>query len=279
MFLLKLDYLPSRIFFFPQLKHVIEWASVTMRKESKTIERTLIKIVNEHNETIDASNPRDIIDELLLSAQEYNFDYKTIVHAVSDLMIGGSDSTSITLLFFIANMINHPDIATRVQNELDEKIGKNSIITIEKCQDCPYFNACIQETLRLFHVAPLSGPHFTTQPTKIGSYIIPANVIVIPFIQAIHQNPKIWGPNADVFCPERFLQEGESQKELVTFGLGLRRCPGEELAKIELMLNGANLMLNFSWKSPERDGKMEIDGVLGLVLNPVYTKVIVSERP
>jgi len=252
-----------------------------MRKESEIIERTMIKIVNEHNETIDASNPRDIIDEFLLSAQEYNFDAKTIVHAVCDLLIGGADTTSISLLWFIANMINYPDIATRVRNELDEKIGKNSKITLEKCQDCPYFNACIQETLRLLPVVPLSTPHFTSQPTKIGSYIVPANVIVIPFIHAIHHNPQLWGPDADVFCPERFLQKGESEKGMVSFGfgLGLRRCVGEELAKIELMLHGANLMLNFLWKSPERDGKMKLDGVLGLVLNPVDTKVIVSERP
>jgi len=246
-----------------------------VRKDVRTIERTLLSIVKEHSDTLDTSNPRDVLDELLIASQEYNFDTNIIVHTVCDLLLGGTDTTSISLYWFIAFMINYPDIAARLRAELDEKIGKNSEITIEKCKTCAYLNACIQETLRLNTPGPVSVPHCPPQPVTLGHYLIPANVMIIPLIHSVNRDPQIWGPDAEEFRPERFL-EGASAS--VHFGLGLRRCVGEELAKIELMVHAANLMLNFLWKSPQGEGKMKMDACLGLTLAPVYTDVIVSAR-
>jgi len=266
--------------FIPQLRVLVRWGNLEMKRNVAVIQRTLLKVIKEHSDTLDASNPRDIVDDLLID----NIDAKTIVHIVVDIALAGSDTTSITLYWFIAYMINYPDVAARLRVELDKKIGQNSEITIEKCETCPYLIACINETLRLKGPLPMSVPHLTLQPTALGPYHLPANTMVIPLTRNVHLDPLIWGPDADEFRPERYLAEeraSEQGKEamLMPFGVGLRRCVGEELAKVELILFAANLMVNFLWSAPEGgEGKVKMDETFGLTLNPVFTNVIVSVR-
>ncbi|VDP50826.1 unnamed protein product, partial [Soboliphyme baturini] len=77
---------------------------------------------------------------------------------------------------------------------------------------------------------------------------------VLPNIWAVHRDESIF-ECANEFRPERFVDiNGNLDKKLATrvipFGTGMRRCPGEEMAKKNLFLTLTNMVVNF---------KIEID--------------------
>jgi len=266
----------------PLLENIVHWArNKQILKDREFVERYLINLVNEHSNTLDPANPRDIIDDFLIKSQEEKIDPKDMVHIIMDLLLAGTDTTSITLHWFMAFMINNPDIARKVRMEVDEKIGKETEITIEKCKECTYLMACIEETLR-FKTAPLGLPHVAIEDTTLdgGRYVLPKGTLVFQLALALHTSHSLW-PDPNVFRPERF--ENSPMDPLTKggywpFGVGLRRCVGEDLARLNLALHAANLMLYFEFFSVEKDGKMPMEERFGLSLNPVHLEMRVKRR-
>ena len=55
-------------------------------------------------------------------------------------------------------------------------------------------------------VAPVSLPHYTTKPTRVGEFVFPENSVFLTNISAIMKDPR-FVPNPNVFDPDRFLTE------------------------------------------------------------------------
>ena len=61
---------------------------------------------------------------------------------------------------------------------------------------------------------------------------------------------KYWG-DPHIFRPERFLanEDFKADERNIPFGIGKRRCLGENLARMENFLLFSNLLKNFSFQS------------------------------
>lgn len=80
-------------------------------------------------------------------------------------------------------------------------------------------HAVINETLRLFPPVPINQREVRNRPVLFpksdGTFLeesqapiyAPANTVVIYFQWFTHRNPTLWGPDADVFDPERWLDD------------------------------------------------------------------------
>ena len=74
---------------------------------------------------------------------------------------------------------------------------------------------------RLSCVAPVSLPHYTTKPTRVGEFVFPEKSVFFTNISAIMQDPR-FVPNPDVFDPDRFLNEEGRLESNVDLKKGLQ---------------------------------------------------------
>lgn len=74
-------------------------------------------------------------------------------------------------------------------------------------------------------------------------------VAVSPY--AIHNDPRVWGPDVDQFLPERWLTQDpaalkQAKKGFFAFGHGPRVCPGSRFALLEMKLTLIRILQNFT---------------------------------
>ena len=74
--------------------------------------------------------------------------------------------------------------------------------------------ATIAEVQRMSCVAPVSLPHYTTKPTRVGEFVFPEKSVFFTNISAIMKDPR-FVPNPNVFDPDRFLNEEGRLESLI----------------------------------------------------------------
>jgi cytochrome P450 len=173
----------------------------------------------------------------LLKAQpELNLSDKEVTSMAANLIGGGVDTTSSTMLSFILAMAYFPEVQKKLQAELDEVVGQDRAPSWEDVdKNLPYLIATVKEVLRWRTVTILAGiPHANTVDYEYRGYHIPAGTNITGNMWAIHRNPRDF-PNPDAVRPERFIGKLETpypnQRGSNPFGWGRRQCSGQPLAE------------------------------------------------
>ncbi|KAF8768982.1 hypothetical protein HU200_007055 [Digitaria exilis] len=182
-------------------------------------EREKLKQLERKNGQDDANHSDDKLSMIgvMLSLQKTEPDVytDTFINAlVANLLGVGTETTTTTLEWTMALLLNHPDGRLLDKNDLPH---------------LPYLHCIINETLRLYPAAPLLLPHEASMDCKIHGYDIPAGSMVLVNAYAIHRDPAIW-EDPEEFRPERFEHGKAEGKFMMPFGMGRRKCPGESLA-------------------------------------------------
>ena len=167
----------------------------------------------------------------------------------------------------LADLINSPDVMQKVQEELDEVVGKERLVKEVDIPALPYLGAVVKESMRMHPVVPLLIPHIAAQECKIGGYKLPAKTRAYVNTWAISRDPTVWERPLD-FWPERFQENNLDVRgqnfELLPFGSGRRRCPGYALGLLNVHLMLASLVQGFTWSlvplnAPEAHGHIHLD--------------------
>lgn len=72
------------------------------------------------------------------------------------MVVGGSDTTSNSIEFAMAEMMNKPEVIKRAQQELDEVVGRDNMVEESHIYKLPYLFAVMEETLRLHPAHPIA---------------------------------------------------------------------------------------------------------------------------
>ncbi|CAK9854903.1 unnamed protein product, partial [Sphagnum jensenii] len=232
----------------------------SMKHESNQIKKFLSKILKEYrkgNKVLANSTSTDFV-EILLSLDE-RLDDKSIMGVLTDMIGGGTDSSAITMEWALTELIRHPKIMKRAQEELDTIVGRTRLVLMSDLPNLPYLHAIIKENFRLHPALPLGVPHLNTKDVQILNYKILANTTVIVNIWAIGRDSKVWKKPLE-FDPDRFsnsdIKVGGSSYNLLPFGSGRRRCPGSDLAQHMVQYGLATILHAFDW-SPQPNIKLE----------------------
>jgi cytochrome P450 len=122
-----------------------------------------------------------------------------------DFMIGGSDTTNITLNWILLFLVLNQDIQDKVRAELDSVTNNGSrLITMEDKINTPYTEATIAEIQRRASIFPAAVPHKVTKDTTFEGFTLPKGTIIMPFVQGSMHNPLNF-PQPMKCNPDRFL--------------------------------------------------------------------------
>ncbi|KFY74560.1 hypothetical protein V499_05422 [Pseudogymnoascus sp. VKM F-103] len=130
----------------------------------------------------------------------------------------GSDTTSISLCSVFYHLCKYPEVAQKLQAEIDQKAAAGELddpITFKQAQSMPYLQAVLKEALRMHPATGLPlGRVVPSGGAEIAGRAFPAGSIVGVNSWVAHANQDVWGPDAAVFRPERWLV-GKEQYNLL----------------------------------------------------------------
>nr|AAX49400.1 cytochrome P450 monooxygenase pc-2 [Phanerodontia chrysosporium] len=195
-------------------------------------------------------------DETLLDHLVNVVQTKILHDEVLNIMIAGRDTTGGTLTSAVYFLSQYPEVLRRLREEILEKVGPTRRPTYDDIREMKYLRAFINETLRLYPAVPwnvrypvkdttIPGPH----PDK--PYFIPANTPVSYSVHCMHRRTDYWGPDAEAFDPDRFL-DARVQRYLtpnpfifLPFNAGPRICLGQQFAYNEMSFFVIRLLQHF----------------------------------
>ncbi|KAM7507006.1 hypothetical protein LguiA_017459 [Lonicera macranthoides] len=181
----------------------------------------------------------------------------TFLLLAKDLFGAGTDTTSSTLEWAMAELLRNPETMVKAKAELEEVIGKGKLLEEADVTRLPYLGSIIKETLRIHPPVPFLIPRKVETDVEACGYLVPKGAQVLVNAWAIGQDPTLWEDPIS-FKPERFLGTEIDVRgrdfELIPFGAGRRMCPGLPLAIRMVPVMLGSMINSFDWKL---DGRIE----------------------
>ncbi|KAI4122795.1 MAG: hypothetical protein LQ338_005609 [Usnochroma carphineum] len=212
---------------------------------------------------------------------------RSCVDQLKSFLFAGQDTTATLIQWMCYEMSkashspNHATSLTRLRQEHDVVFGPHpfsalqilsSLATAESesilTTKLPYTTAFIKETLRLhppaatvravpWEATSFSLP-FSSHPVSI------AGLQIYPSLYLIQRNPNVWGPDAHLFNPGRWLDDaylaGLPVGAYRPFERGPRNCIGQGLAMLEGMLVLVSVARGFAFEKVGLTGRAVVDG-------------------
>ncbi|CCD71001.1 CYtochrome P450 family [Caenorhabditis elegans] len=207
------------------------------------------------------------------------FSNKQLSNTCLDLWLAGLSTTNTTVNWTICYVLNHPDVLQKMNEEFDQVVGSDRLVTMGDKNNLPYFNAVLNESQRCANIVPINLFHATTKDTVINGYPVKKGTGVIAQISTVMLDEKIF-PDPYKFNPDRFIDENGKPikiEQLIPFSIGKRQCPGEGLARMEMFLFLANFFNRYKI-SPSSKGFPNLDKKDNVGVFPKDLHAILNKR-
>ncbi|KAJ6577991.1 cytochrome P450 [Mycena capillaripes] len=229
---------------------------------------------------------RDIVSVLLRAmdgaSDEDRLPDSEVLAQLTTLVFTSHDTTSSTLAHIIHLLAMNPDIQIRLRNEIKsakdawEKENGDRDLGYDVLSELPFLESVCRETLRLHaavtfmtrtarapSVLPLQYPITGTDGKIITEVPIATNQNVHIGIAAANRDPKIWGPDAGEWKPDRWAN-GVPKTALdahlpsiyagtMTFLGGGRACIGIKFAQLEIKIILSLLLDHFKFSLADEE--------------------------
>jgi cytochrome P450 len=166
---------------------------------------------------------------LLSSARDENGNRLTERQIRDDLVaiiVGGSEASAVALTWFWVVVASHPQVAARLQAEIDHVIGTEPP-SLAHLPDLRYTKMILQEVLRLYPPAWIIPRTVLKRDIVDGLQVNGgATVLVSPYLT--HRVEEVW-ERPQVFDPERFSPDRNNARHrfsYLTFGGGATSASG-----------------------------------------------------
>ncbi|RZC91428.1 hypothetical protein C5167_027495 [Papaver somniferum] len=201
-----------------------------------------------------------------------------------DMILGGSDTTTVTLTWAMSLLLNHPQVLQKAKEELDTQVGKNPQVDDSDIPNLPYIQAIIKETMRLYPAGPLIERR-TMEDCEVAGYQVPAGTRLLVNVWKMQRDGNVYKGDPLEFRPDRFLTSNADvdlkgqHYELIPFGAGRRICPGVSFAVQLMHLVLARLLHEFEITTVEPEAKVDMAESGGLLCYKIMPlEVLIKPR-
>lgn len=179
-------------------------------------------------------------------------DQAGVVGLLMSTLSGAGDTTATTMTALLFYLLKNPEALAKLRDELRVAgLSKDHIPPYTQTAKLPYLAAVIKESMRLFPGVtwPLERLVPSGGVTVAGEFI-PAGTSVGIFVPALHLDQSVFGTDADLFRPERWL-DGDAEKvkrmeqASMGFSRGRRVCLGQHVAVMQMKKVVPVLVLEF----------------------------------
>ncbi|KAF8032436.1 hypothetical protein BT93_D1376 [Corymbia citriodora subsp. variegata] len=270
-----------------------------MREVEKRVDDFHTKIIEEHRRAAGdvraaglAGDPdMDFVDVLLSLPGEDGRDRMDDVEIkalIQDMIAAATDTSAVTNEWTMAEVIRHPRVQRKIQEELDSVVGPDRMVSESDLARLNYLRCVVRETFRMHPAGPFLIPHESVRDTTLNGYHIPAGTRVFINTHGLGRNPDVWD-DVEEFRPERHRPaDGGSRVEIshgpdfkiLPFGAGKRKCPGAPLGTTLVLMALARLFHCFDWSPPGGQRPEDIDTaeVYGMTM-PKARPLVTVARP
>ncbi|XP_054633297.1 cholesterol side-chain cleavage enzyme, mitochondrial [Dunckerocampus dactyliophorus] len=183
--------------------------------------------------------------------------------SVTELMAGGVDTTSITLLWTLYELAKHPNLQEELRAEVASARAQCQGDMVEMLKRIPLVKGALKETLRLHPVA-VSLQRYTAEDIIIQNYHIPAGTLVQLGLYAMGRDPKVFF-RPEQYQPSRWLRTETHYFRSLSFGFGPRQCIGRRIAEAEMQIFLIHMLENFR---VEKQRHADVQSTFELILLP-----------
>lgn len=212
----------------------------------------LMGVIHETVQARLADGPRsDVVSALLdrgMPASQINSEIVVVLGA-------GSDTTATSVQATLLAIITDPRVYATLRAEISAALASGRISTPirdAEAKQLAYLQACVLEGIRRF--PPLSQLRDRVVPPggdMLGVHRVPAGTFVGLNTWSLQSNKAVYGDDANLFRPERWLTQDEErlkamhQLHTLIFGHGATKCLGMSLAAMEIPKILFELLRNF----------------------------------
>uniref|UniRef100_A0A2A4IT41 Cytochrome P450 n=1 Tax=Heliothis virescens TaxID=7102 RepID=A0A2A4IT41_HELVI len=163
------------------------------------------------------------------------------------LFIAATDTTTLGACFTSVLLARHPHVQEKVYQELKDVFGdSNWPVTADDLTRLKYMDAVIRESLRLYPSAPMLLRRVDEDVLLPSGVTLPQGSGVMLSVFAAHRNPRYWGEDAELFRPERFIDEPlQHPAAFLAFSYGPRNCIGYRFAMMSMKTVLATLLRQY----------------------------------
>ncbi|KAI0169668.1 cytochrome P450 [Hypoxylon sp. FL1284] len=193
---------------------------------------------------------KDIVTVALASGV---FTDRELVDHVMTFLTAGHESTATAFEWCMYELGRRPAMQQRLRAELRGALGTDlaAVDFGPQVQNLPFLNAFCNEVLRHYPFSPIivKTAH---RDTVLNGVRVPKGTVVIYSAETTNHDKSLWGADADVFNPDRWLAPGmaksggaSSNFAMLTFGAGPRNCIGQDFARATLHCLVAAMVASF----------------------------------
>ncbi|KAJ3645218.1 hypothetical protein Zmor_022896 [Zophobas morio] len=230
---------------------------------------TLNKIVCQNEKTDNDKKLMSIVDTFMLDKSVDKVFNTGQLQLLSNMFGASTETTISSILWVLLYLAHFKEVQNKVRKEL-WNILQDKSPQIGDLPKLPYTEATLAEVARIRSLFPLGFPHYTTDDVCVENVKIPKNTVIIPFLWAIHMDPKVWR-NPEEFCPERFLNdEGKfyQPESFLPFQAGKRVCVGKDVPSMMIFTFVATVLQKFKLEGCNDSGSVDLSYDCGITIIP-----------